>query len=338
MQIMKKLIIHMGVHRSGSTSLQSYLKASASALEEADIKLLTRDELKGVVFKGYLTRLKHISPNSLLRTYIQNHVETTLNKVSCSNIIMTEENLIGGMPVMRSGVGTPYPKANLFLRSLNHWRHDFDIYPRFIVRRQDRWIESLYAFQVYRGLGARFSEFVSYFSRLNMDWGVLIDDLDHFKLIDKSIIMPLQTCSGRAYEDWVPKFLGIEHRHFGVATVGTNESMLLRDLKLFWALNKIGWAKGKRGKRRNLRRKLVQLSHSHGDRELERAEIGDYLAEAGVRVPKQQLKHVESAYLGMEIPYFSDQGREIFLKPYQDANKRFLAHSQVMATCDLWQV
>ncbi|UTW55059.1 hypothetical protein [Kordiimonas sp. SCSIO 12610] len=335
---MQKLTIHMGVHRAGSTSLQSFLRAHSTDLEEENIKLLTRPDLKGTGFKGYLTKVKNTSPNSLIRMYLEKHLKSEFQKIEQDHILISEENLIGAMPVMRSASDLAYPKLDQFLYTLFNWRHEFDIHPRLIVRRQDKWVESLYAFQVFRGLGARFSEFTNSFSRKQLDWSFFLNALEQRGLLPHTLIMPLEACGGQDHSEWVPNFLGIDDGTLSNHRVETNERMLLRDLKLFWALNKIGWAKGKRGKRRNLRRKLVQMSHIHGDRELDRAEVGDYLLEAGVKVSNQNLKHVESAYLGMEYPYFSDVERQEFLAPYQNANKSFLNRPEVLGASDLWDI
>lgn len=333
---MKKLIVHMGVHRAGSTALQSYLKASKTALDQTDTKLLVRENMKGVAFKGNFTKLKNMSQSSLIRKYLEKQIVAELHKIPNRQILISEENLIGGMPVMRSGSKLPYPKLENFLQSLSNWQQDFEILPRVIVRRQDRWIESLYAFQIYRGLAARFSEFTAYFSKINLDWNVLLDSLQQHGLLENSSIAPLQCFSGKSCGEWVPDFLALNPAAFEDKDVGTNERMLVRDLKVFWALNKIGWAKGRRGERRNLRRKLVQMSSFYGERELEKHEIKEYLSEAGIALSKQQLKHVEGAYLGMEFPGFTREERQNFIAPYRGANQRFLSHPSVCAPDGLW--
>ena len=317
----------MGVHRAASTAIQNYLDWSRSGLLKYDVSLLVPADSRGQVYKGHFTKLKNLSALSPRKLYLEKRLSGLLNKIATDMVIISEENLIGTMP----GQDTPfgfYPRSPRFFQTLDRWSAQYEIHPRLIVRSQDKWIQSLYAFRVFRGLKASFGEFVKSIPKGLLDWNRIWSALNANGLDKNSHAVWLDDVKGQGFHEWLPEFLDIPSAALGPQKIPTNESMLLRDLALFWALNQIGWGYGDKKARRALRASFVKLSHIHGDRLLARGEVADYLRGAGLDLSASDFKRAEEAYHAMPNPKYTEAGRKAFMETYSPLNEQFRRVSQ----------
>ncbi len=317
----------MGVHRAASTAIQNYLDLSRSGLMKHDVSLLVPSDLRGEVYKGHFTKLKNHSALSPRKIYLEKRLSGLLNEIATDIAIISEENLIGTMP----GQDIPfsfYPRAPRFFEALDRWSMKYEIHPRLIVRSQHKWVQSLYAFRVFRGLESSFGEFVKSIPKGLLDWNRIWSDLNATGLAKNSHAVWLDDIKGRGFHEWLAEFLDIPANALRPQQTPPNESMLLRDLTLFWALNQVGWGDGDKRARRSLRASLVRLSHTHGDRRLEHGEVADYLREAGLDLSASDFELVENAYHAMPNPKFTEAERMAFMETYLPLNEAFRQVSQ----------
>lgn len=90
-------------------------------------------------------------------------------------LVISDENLLGPMP--GSAPGVPYPGHPRLLRTLRGLDALADVSLRVVLRRQDRWLESLYAFRVGRGMTLGFDDFLAGFRGIPLSWLPLVRSL-----------------------------------------------------------------------------------------------------------------------------------------------------------------
>lgn len=94
-------------------------------------------------------------------------------------LVISEENLMGTMPMVRTAQF--YPHFHRLVQGLGRIHAGLErtvqIAPRLVVRRQDRYLESVYAFRVSRGFQGSFDEFVSKTGDMRSSWLRLAEQL-----------------------------------------------------------------------------------------------------------------------------------------------------------------
>lgn len=174
------LVLHLGAHRCGSTAIQTLLTRERDALKNAGVAVVLREDMKnGVLDLRRLHRYRPYNPLWWLKlrraanpgTFPQHTMTTT---------IISEENLMGTMPVVRGhGFYPHFEKLAQGILKLGTLAGDrFIVHPRLIARRQDRYLESVYAFRVSRGLPLSFDAFVRAATKTRISWLRLARALD----------------------------------------------------------------------------------------------------------------------------------------------------------------
>lgn len=167
---MKKLVLHLGAHRCGSTAIQSLLRREHDALTGAGVGVFLRADMTTGGFD--LRRLhRYRRANPIWRAKLQKTARA-IEAIPQQVLVVSEENIMGTMPAVRSNSFYPH-FANLVqslvkLASLS--REPLTIAPKLVVRRQDHYLESVYAFRVSRGLALGFDDFVKTATRTRISW------------------------------------------------------------------------------------------------------------------------------------------------------------------------
>lgn len=167
---MKKLVIHMGAHRCGSTAIQSMLRRELVPLANQGIRVHLRADMaaRGMDFRR-LHRYRSMNP--LWQAKLQD-IATRLAAMTEDMLLASEENLMGTMPAVR-GHGF-YPHFDQLVRGLAKLDamtgNTIQIAPRLVVRRQDHYLESVYAFRVSRGLTKTFDTFLASVGGTSISW------------------------------------------------------------------------------------------------------------------------------------------------------------------------
>ena len=139
---MQRIIIHLGAHRCGSTTIQRALKSNRARLAADGIAVFTRRELVDDPLLERLLRL-HRRPLEACP------VAFALCRMPERTVVLSDENILGLMPGIDGSA--PYHRSGRALTGIGLLARLFDCSLRWVVRRQDRFIESAYAFRVLRG-------------------------------------------------------------------------------------------------------------------------------------------------------------------------------------------
>jgi hypothetical protein len=148
----KRVVFHVGVHRAGSSTIQGILERRREELARRGTAALVREDLTRGRLIGRLLAMHRGALNGIPAVW-------PIRRLPGSGVVVSEENLLGTMPGHRSdGL---YPGHARAIRGLRLLGRAFDVRVRWIVRRQDRFIESVYAFRVSRGATVDFHSFVA---------------------------------------------------------------------------------------------------------------------------------------------------------------------------------
>lgn len=316
---MKKLTLHLGMHRCASTSTQNLLKTNHAVLSGRGIDvLLRRDMLSG---KGINIRTWHRIGATDPRAWgSKRRFVSSINQMPGDHVILSEEGLVGTMPAVLSR--DFYPHMDHFLARIEPLVQHFNVRLRFIVRRQDRFLTSVYAFRLMRGLTDDFETFLRSFPRQCFDWDKLTTSLDNRGLAGGTRIAVMDSWTEDDFSDQLMGLLGLEAA--GLVPVGRgNRSLPARALRLLLAVNRAGvmtdLAVRKKG--------LIPL--------LRKTEAPTMDTLSNLFSPKIIAK-IKPYYEPQAVVGFSEQGRQDFLANYSSMNEKFLTHATVDAQPAVW--
>jgi len=171
---MTKIIVHMGLHRTATTTVQARLRTARAELAAAGTALILREDMK----QNRKLDMRKWHKKSLLgkvrkvRKSVQSFA-LAVERLKADTVIVSEENLIGTMPGVKGGGVKKsgfYPHYSTFIQSLQQLDTYEEVYPRLVLRRQDHFLESVYAFRVARGLTIDFPEFINSFGDCDFSW------------------------------------------------------------------------------------------------------------------------------------------------------------------------
>ncbi len=319
---MKKLVIHMGAHRCGSTAIQSMLRRERATLADNGVRVHLRADMaeRGMDFRR-LHRYRSVNP--LWHAKLQD-IASRLAAVTEDTLLASEENLMGTMPAVR-GNGF-YPHFDRLVRGLAKLDATtgkiIQIAPRLVVRRQDNYLESVYAFRVSRGLTKTFDTFLASVDGKSISWLRLAKLLAALPQTIAPSIAILETWPKPSAADKALEFLiGPNDVALSTRRLTGNTRYSSQQLRLILALNqaKIAWQEA-------VWRDDV---------------VGCQLVDEAL----QRLKdHVSSgAYARFEQHYvpdakigFSDTERGQFLAGYTRENQEFFSLPIVCAEAGVW--
>jgi hypothetical protein len=166
--VAQRIIIHLGAHRCGSTMVQYVLNLNRRWLAEKSVAVLTRRDIVNSYGLGALAHL-YKSPLGVIPAGI------ALRRITFPTVVLSEENILGRMPGLDGRA--PYNRSGVALVAIALLARFFDCSLRWIIRRQDRLVESAYAFRVTRGGTDDFESFSGRFDR-NLFWSPIAKTLE----------------------------------------------------------------------------------------------------------------------------------------------------------------
>lgn len=233
---MKKLTLHLGLHRCASTLVQNMLRANRQVLAEEGIAVLLRSEMESDPTIDMRRWHRRGPRDPRMWGKVQSFADQ-LSRQDADHIVVSEENLIGLMPGREDWA--LYPLLPNLLHHIKALSSRFDLQLRFLLRSPDRFLESIYAFQVSRGLALDFKAFRARFPDGTFDWQHLekivaaagLTDHAQFAMIDR------ETSSG--LRDSIACKLGLPSLNWG-GKGRSNPSLPPEALRLLLAVNKVG--------------------------------------------------------------------------------------------------
>jgi hypothetical protein len=183
---LKRAIFHLGIHRAGSTAIQRFLTFRRAELLEHATEAWTRTNLNAHAARRRLMLLPEARARPLGAMF-------ALTACSADTLVISEENLLGTMPGLDGAAFYPGARRALV---------------RLVLRRQDRLLESMYAFRVSRGASLSFSDFLALFRDTSLSYWPLVRELCASPIADVRIALFEDLF--RAPSEWdVAAFLGI---------------------------------------------------------------------------------------------------------------------------------
>lgn len=151
---MNKLFIHIGTHKTGTSSIQHALKSSSKYLKSSNLFYINCQNEAKLLMQA----------NSYQKPLVENF-RLALNKKSRSagyqsDFVLSSEALSGAPLVGYSNVG-------IVARMLRDATRSFDVRIILYLRRQDEFIESMYAQHIQEGESCDFDYFLQGFSGLH---------------------------------------------------------------------------------------------------------------------------------------------------------------------------
>jgi len=324
---MKKLVLHLGAHRCGSTAIQSLLRREQTGLAGEGIAVFLRaDMVAGGFDLRRLHRYRSLSP--LWRSKLT-QTARALEAMQQQTLVVSEENIMGTMPAVRSN--RFYPHFSSLVQSLVKlaalMREPLTIAPRLVVRRQDHYLESVYAFRVSRGMAVGFDDFVKAATRTRISWLELARAFDGAPSSIAPAIgileaWPKPTAAAQALQF----LIGDNAIKLSQLRLTGNIRRSAAELALMLAMNraKIDW----RGEGWAMDALSAAQTDGHDKTE------ALYAVKQAVKAAA--FKRFEVQYSGAEKLCFADRERGFFVESYSEENKQFLQMDMVSSDASVW--
>lgn len=133
----KKIHIHLGPHKTGSTAIQEYLKANSECLEQRyGIGVITTTLIRKLTAKFAVRDFTAAEDVARL-------LSDCCRDDGCENYIISSEDFSGDLPGRGAGK-RPYPQLWKNIRTFEKAFHDFECRYYFFVRDQSEWLYSAY--------------------------------------------------------------------------------------------------------------------------------------------------------------------------------------------------
>ncbi|MBO6506505.1 MAG: hypothetical protein JJ850_00315 [Kordiimonadaceae bacterium] len=325
---MKKLIIHMGAHRCGSTAVQSMLRREQAQLRENGIKVLLRADM---VAGGLdLRRLhKYHSVNPIWQSKLKRAV-LAVDETNAHTLLASEENLMGTMPAVRSKGF--YPHFRRLVSGLARLSSMVDgkaiIAPRLVIRRQDRYLESVYAFRISRGLNQDFDSFIRNVTKAPVSWLKLAQSLAKLPASVQPKIALLEAWPKPTAGDQALAFLiGENDLNLQTKRLTGNTRHSETALRLMLALNKakIEWQSA------DWKQDVFDLVDIYQDEP-----EADLIFALKDRIPKRHYARFSQLYSPQAKLFFDDEQRQAFLDGVTESNAELMAMDMVVSEPETW--
>jgi hypothetical protein len=148
---MKQLFIHIGLHKTGTTAIQKFLRINRPALLSAGYLYPGRPWSHAHHAIGWMCNGAQL----IRRNVVQKSEELCdeINNSRCTNVIISTEALSAGKTII-----APVLEDYLQQKLRDPWTAKIIVY----LRRQDRWLESRYMENIRRGLKVDLNNFGEY--------------------------------------------------------------------------------------------------------------------------------------------------------------------------------
>lgn len=213
---MKKIHLHIGAHKSASTTVQRNLRRNANKLsEELNTAFLGGTELThtafGVHFRKLATGKLHIEDIADYESSIaevKECINSLVGRISEDTIIISDEAMLGHSSLDKyKGI---YTHIETVADSLKKIFIGYETDITFIVRRQDDFIESCYLQQIKETRSISFDEFLTPINIAKLSWLDICSSLEcHFKC--KVNVIPFESIKQLGAKGFVELFLTIVH-------------------------------------------------------------------------------------------------------------------------------
>lgn len=318
----------MGAHRCGSTAVQSMLRREQAQLRQHGVKVLLRADM---VAGGLdLRRLhKYHSVNPIWQRKLK-AAALALEETNAETLLASEENLMGTMPAVRSKGF--YPHFGRLVRGLARLSIMVEgratIAPRLVIRRQDRYLESVYAFRVSRGLDLDFDTFIRNVTKAPVSWLKLANALAALPATIQPQIALLEAWPKPTAGDQALSFLiGENDLELQTRRLTGNTRHSSTALRLMLALNKanIKWQTA------SWKQDVFDLVEIYQDEP-----EADLIFALKDRVPQRHYARLKQVYSPTAKLHFDDAQRKSLMDGLADSNAELMRMDMVVSDPETW--
>lgn len=257
------------------------------------------------------------------------HTAQAIYDSSFNIIVASEENLMGTMPGVRSkGFYPHFHRLTRGIERLQMMLDDVTIAPRLVIRRQDKYLESVYAFRVSRGMKRDFDRFIRNATKRSISWLRLAEHLQSLPVPAEPKIALLEAWpKGRSAAQALRFLVGENDHEPAVRRLTGNTRHSASALRLILAMNKakIEWQNA------SWRQDVFDLVDIYQNDP--NADVSFVLKD---RVSTREFDRFKRHYSPDAKLGFSEDERTGFLAAYADENKRLLAMDIVGSPANAW--
>ena len=222
-----KILVHVGLHRAASTSLQRWLNGHRTEWEAANrfVHAGLSGASSGSPFAVLVGQhLRNMGPDAAA-AFLSARLEETHHRYASG--VVSDENLIGPMP----GSGTPFQGAEPLAAVFEALSEVHEIVPVVILREHVAWLHSIHHTQQLRGETRNFADFFHSLPAARLNFGPMLDRLSGSgarRMIVASL-EGLAADGGRGLQHSILAELGLpEHGATGLPVVNAGREPLLR--------------------------------------------------------------------------------------------------------------
>ena len=297
------------------------LDAQRGALSKVGVAVVLRSDMeRGVMDMRRLHRFNRYNPVSMIKV---RQLSSQIKRSADRTIVISEENIMGTMPGVLSPDFYPYfPRLVEGMTALaGKITPEWSLCPRLVVRRQDHYIESVYAFRVSRGLKLGFNDFLMTIDIASLSWLSLLKQLVAIDGLCDVKITALEAWAGTSARTDAANFLALPSMNVGVSErLRGNRRYGENMLAAMLACNRVSIESG-------LLRDNALPDTANADAFVEY--FGDKISARQRAALLDALSHTPT--IG-----FSEAERASFLANFAGDNKRFLDHDMVVADNFVW--
>jgi hypothetical protein len=197
----KKIHIHLGPHKTGSTAIQEYLIRNTDELnKDHNIGILTTNLVREIA--KFLDARDYITAANISKLLAE-----SCRDDAGENFIISSEDFSGNLPGRGSGK-RPYPQLWRNIQIFEKTFHDFDRYYYFFVRDKDGWLYSAYIQSLkHRRKFKSFDEFCSHIDSEGLWEGILKKSKASLK--DRLVLIPFENKDGNSSVERFCKATGL---------------------------------------------------------------------------------------------------------------------------------
>ncbi|MCE8002218.1 hypothetical protein [Billgrantia ethanolica] len=209
---MKRIFLHIGAHKSASTTIQRTLRANNELVETRyGFSFIGGQELKGT---AVATHFRSIANKEILNQHdfaksikdAKEDLKRVLNNCGKNDVIISWEGILGHSSLdIYKGI---YTHHLVVAESIKEIFGDELVNAIMVVRKQDAFIESCYLQQIKEQRSLSFDEFVEAIDIKNLSWHDVASSC-HNKLPGKFTALPFELILELGTEVFIEKFLYI---------------------------------------------------------------------------------------------------------------------------------
>jgi hypothetical protein len=269
----RKIVLHIGAHKTGSTALQAALQNHSNMLRDYDVATMPRS----VAAEMFVHDLRPEARSIIMGT-------------DASTLVITHEVMLG-WPFGRIGALMPthsylYPQTKKRLEFLSRTLDNFDVEVIYYIRDQAAFLESFYVQSVQVGATFSFDDWISRVDLSQLSWCPIIDEIRaYFPVCVKRFETEFAHSQSMAFHNFLavaaPSIPRQEIEKISFEKPA-NRSLNVTGLAMMMEINKIGLQPEHRNKMRHLLQQ--HLTNAVGDRpaflsEPQRAALSAYTPE-----------------------------------------------------------